>query len=178
MIRNLKHPSQQRRYRLTLNFLKGRIGKDQTILDLGSENNFSKILKKQGHKVVNTDFDLDKEPGKIAEMKGDVCTAFEIFEHLLNPLSVIEQLPVKRLFASVPLSLWFASAYRSKSDPWDRHFHEFEDWQFDWLLDHAGWKIIRQEKWTNPTFTPGIRPIFRLFTPRWYIVEAVRKEEV
>ena len=39
----------------------------------------------------------------------------------------------------VPLNLWFASAYRNKTDLWDRHYHEFEDWQFDWLLEKAGW---------------------------------------
>jgi hypothetical protein len=40
-------------------------------------------------------------------------------------------------------------AYRSKTDMWDRHYHEFEDWQLDWLLE-TGWKIIDSQKWTNP----------------------------
>ena len=165
----------KRRYRLTLDFMNGRIQKDQAILDLGADNPFSAILRDQGHRVENTDFDLDREPEKVAGYQADVCTAFEIFEHLLNPLSVLEKLPSERLFASIPLRLWFAPAYRSRKDPWDRHFHEFEDWQFDWLLDHAGWKIVRHDKWTNPVLKPGIRPVLRLFTPRWYIVEAVRK---
>ncbi len=169
------YDAHQRRYRLTLAFMNGRIGKDQTILDLGADNPFSAILRDQGYRVLNTDFDLDREPLKVAEIKADVCTAFEIFEHLLNPLTVLEKLPARHLFASVPLRLWFASAYRSKTDPWDRHFHEFEDWQFDWLLDHAGWTIVRRAKWKNPVLRPGIRPILRMFTPRWYVVEAVRK---
>jgi hypothetical protein len=33
---------------------------------------------------------------------------------------------------------------------WDRHYHEFEDWQLDWLLEKTGWKIIDSQKWTNP----------------------------
>jgi hypothetical protein len=41
-------------------------------------------------------------------------------------------------------------AYRSKTDMWDRHYHEFEDWQLDWLLEKTGWKIIDSQKWTNP----------------------------
>ena len=167
--------SHKHRYRLTLDFMNGRIRKDQTILDLGAENPFSDILKSEGFEVLNTDFDLDREPEKVAGYRADVCTAFEIFEHLLNPLGVLEKLTTDYLFASVPLCLWFAPAYRNRKDPWDRHFHEFEDWQFDWLLDHAGWKIIRREKWKNPVLKPGIRPILRLFTPRWYVVEAVRK---
>ena len=51
--------------------------------------------------------------------------------------------------ASVPLRLWFANAYRNKSDQRDQHFHEFEDWQFDWLLEKAGWKI--KAKKSGPT---------------------------
>lgn len=165
----------QRRYRLTLAFMEDHIGKDQTILDLGADNPFSSILRDQGYRVSNTGFDLDREPGKVAGYQADVCTAFEIFEHLLNPLTVLEKLPAERLFASVPLRLWFAPAYRNRTDPWDRHFHEFEDWQFDWLLNHAGWEVVRREKWTNPVLKPGIRPLLRMFTPRWYIVEAIRK---
>ena len=67
-----------------------------------------------------------------------------------------------------------SSAYRSKTDMRDRHYHEFEDWQFDWLLEKAGWKIKAREKWTNPTKKIGVRPILRWFTPRYYIVYAER----
>ncbi|MEX0680005.1 MAG: hypothetical protein WD097_01370, partial [Balneolales bacterium] len=171
------HPKnpQHRRYRLTMNFIKDRIHSGQQILDLGAANPFSARLKEKGYLVRNTDFDLDKEPEKLKQYKADVCMAFEIFEHLLNPLTVLQHLPGNLLFASVPMSLWFSGAYRNKNDPWDCHFHEFEDWQFDWLLDYAGWKIIRHEKWTNPTWKPGVRPLLRLITPRWYVVEAVRK---
>jgi hypothetical protein len=57
---------------------------------------------------------------------------------------------------------------------WDRHYHEFEDWQFDWLLEKTGWKIMARGKWTNPTKKIGIRPLLRWFTPRYYIVYAER----
>ena len=36
-------------------------------------------------------------------------------------------------------------AYKSKTDPLDRHYHEFEPWQFDWLLEKSGWKIIKED---------------------------------
>jgi len=163
-----------RRYRLTLRFLSQSLEPGAKILDLGPANPFSKQLTEQGYRVSNTDFDLDREPESLAGFETEACTAFEILEHLLNPLTVLENLPCDRLFASVPLDLWFAAAYQNKSDPRDRHFHEFESWQFDWLLEHAGWNIVRTEKWTNPVLKPGIRPLLRLFTPRWYIVEAVR----
>lgn len=168
--------SLQRRYKKTLKFIDASIKPPARILDLGTPNPLSEILGKRGFKVTNTHGeDLDTNPGSVVPYDVDLVTAFEIFEHLLNPLSVIQNLSANRLIASVPLSLWFAKAYRSKTDEWDRHFHEFEDWQFDWLLEKAGWQIIRREKWTSPINQLGIRPILRFFTPRYYIVEAVRK---
>lgn len=165
----------QRRYRLTLRFMERTLPPPADILDLGEPNPLGMQLEQRGYRVRNTDFDLDRTPEKLSGLHAEVVTAFEILEHLLNPLGVLEQLRSERLFASVPLRLWFSSAYRNPNDPRDRHFHEFEEWQFDWLLDHAGWEIIRREKWTNPVRKAGIRPLLRLFTPRWYVVEAVRR---
>ena len=151
--------------------------KSVTILDLGTKNPFSEFLVEKGHKVLNTQGeDLDEFPESVSQYPSEVTTAFEIFEHLLNPLGVLKALKSDRLFASIPLSLWFAKSYRNKNDRWDQHFHEFEDWQFDWLLEKAGWEIVRREKWTSPTKINGIRPLLRLFTPRYYIVEARRKK--
>ncbi|MDX1547036.1 MAG: hypothetical protein R3247_08620, partial [Rhodothermales bacterium] len=100
--------------------------------------------------------------------------AFEILEHLVGPLNVLRAIDAPRLIATVPLRLWFAPAYRNASDPWDRHFHEFEDWQFDWLLEKAGWRIVRRAQWTSPSRALGLRPLLRRITPRYYAVEAVR----
>jgi hypothetical protein len=165
------------RYRRTLQFLKKGLQPPLKILDLGGPNELAGIMRDQGFEVENTSMDLDREPGKLQQHSADVATAFEILEHVLNPLGVLENLKTDRLFASVPLRLWFASAYRNDKDPWDRHFHEFEDWQFDWLLDHAGWEIIRREKWKAPVQKIGFRPVLRLFYHRWYIVEAVRMKK-
>ena len=169
-----KYP--KKRYKHTLKFLKNCISTEAKILDLGVENPFSEILKTEGFQVTNTkgeDLDIQTEAVKTTEY--DVVTAFEIFEHLVSPFNVIQDIKAKKLVASVPLKLWFASAYRSKTDERDRHYHEFEDWQFDWLLEKAGWKIKKREKFTNPVKKVGIRPILRRFTPRYYLVYAERK---
>ena len=138
-------------------------------------NPFSEILKKEGYSITNTngeDLDIDT---KAVQVDGyDVATAFEIFEHLVSPYNVLKDIKAKKLIASVPLKLWFASAYRSKTDSWDRHYHEFEDWQFDWLLEKAGWRIKKSEKFTNPVKKFGFRPIMRYFTPRYYLIYAER----
>ena len=164
-----------KRFRLTIDFLKTYVSNSESILDLGVQNPFTEIMKREGFKVINTQGeDLDLDISAIDSSNAEVVTAFEIFEHLLSPFPVLQNIKSKKLVASVPLKLWFASAYRSKTDMRDRHYHEFEDWQFDWLLEKAGWKIMDRQKWTNPTKKVGIRPILRWFTPRYYIVYAER----
>lgn len=164
-----------KRFNYTIQFLKKHVSTSETILDLGVVNPFTKIMKEHGYNVKNTKGeDLDIDTSTITNSNADVVTAFEIFEHLLSPFTVLKSIKANTLVASVPLKLWFSSAYRSKTDMLDRHYHEFEDWQFDWLLEKAGWKIIDTQKWTNPTKKIGIRPILRWFTPRYYIVYAER----
>ena len=164
-----------KRFKHTIQFLQKHISTSETILDLGVENPFTTIMQEHGYSVENTKGeDLDIDTSNIKNSGADVVTAFEIFEHLLSPFTVLNSIKSEKLVASVPLKLWFSSAYRSKTDMLDRHYHEFEDWQFDWLLEKTGWKIIDKEKWTNPTKKIGIRPILRWFTPRYYIVYAER----
>ena len=167
-----------KRYKYTLAFLQKHIDTSESILDLGVENPFSEIMKSQGYNVKNTSGeDLDINFLNAAQTDTDVVTAFEIFEHLVAPFNVLKEIKAEKLVASIPMRLWFSPAYRSKTDPWDRHYHEFEDWQFDWLLEKAGWTIKDTAKWTNPTKKIGIRPILRYFTNRYYIVYAERTQK-
>ncbi len=167
-------PGVRRRYDLTLRFMRASLPPPARLLDLGAANPLSEIMQREGYSVQNTDVDLDEHPEVVRGADVDAVTAFEILEHLVGPLNVLKAITAPRLFATVPLRLWFATAYRNPSDPWDCHFHEFEDWQFDWLLEKAGWRIVRREKWTNPGRGLGLRPLLRRFTPRYYAVEAVR----
>jgi hypothetical protein len=165
-----------KRYRITLDFLKKHVNSNEEILDLGLANPFSEILKNNNYKVTNTSGeDLDIDYSAIKNSKAEVVTAFEIFEHLVAPFNALKEIKADKLIASVPLKLWFSNAYKNPNDKRDRHYHEFEDWQFDWLLEKSGWEIISRKKWTNPTKKIGLRPILRLFTPRYYIVYAKRK---
>ncbi|MBL4606135.1 MAG: methyltransferase [Flavobacteriaceae bacterium] len=165
----------QRRYELTLRFLQKVVPAPATILDLGIRNPFTEIMEQNGYTVFNTNGeDLDLLPEVVREYHVDAVTAFEIFEHLMAPFNVLRELKSTKLVASIPLNLWFAKAYRSKTDKWDRHYHEFEDWQFDWLLEKSDWKIKETEKWTSPIKKIGFRPIIRNFTPRYYAVYAER----
>lgn len=168
-----------KRYKKTIQFLQKHVPNSESILDLGVENPFTKVMQEHGYNVKNTlGEDLDIDVSTIENSTAEVVTAFEIFEHLLSPFTVLRSIKSNKLVASVPLKLWFSSAYRSKTDMLDRHFHEFEDWQFDWLLKKAGWTIKARGKWTNPTKKLGIRPILRWFTPRYYIVYAERTKSL
>ena len=167
------------RYNKTLSLLQKVLPAPATVLDLGIRNSFSEIMEENGYTVFNTNGeDLDLIPELVKNYKVDAVTSFEIFEHLLSPFSVLQAIECDKLITTVPLRLWFSTAYRSKTDMWDRHYHEFEDWQFDWLLEKTGWEIKETDKWTNPTNKIGIRPLLRMFTPRYYAVYAERKSEL
>lgn len=162
-----------KRYKKTLTFLQSILPAPATILDLGVRNRFSEIMEQHGYTVYNTQGeDLDLLPEVVKNFKVDAVTAFEIFEHLVAPFNILRAIEAPKLISTIPLDLWFAKAYRSKTDMWDRHYHEFEDWQFDWLLEKSGWEIKKSVKWTSPIHKIGFRPILRKFTPRYYAVYA------
>ena len=166
----------EKRFNKTLNFLKEVVPPPAKVLDLGVKNPFSEIMQHHNYLVTNTGGeDLDLITDAVKNPEYELVTAFEIFEHLLAPLNILRDIQAPKLVATVPLDLWFSKAYQNKNDEWDRHYHEFEDWQFDWLLEKAGWNIIKKEKWTNPVNKIGIRPILRRFTPRYYAVYAERR---
>lgn len=167
----------KKRFEKTLEFLKTHIKTGTIVLDLGVKNPFSDIMQDEGYRVFNTQGeDLDIYTESVLNPNIEVVVAFEIFEHLLSPLQILSEIKAKKLVATVPLRLWFSAAYRSKTDPWDRHYHEFEDWQFDWLLEKTGWEIKARKKWAHPVGKIGLRPFLRLFTPRYYAVYAERKK--
>ena len=171
-----EHTFPEKRYQKTLEFLKELVPPPAKILDLGVGNPFSEIMKKNGYEVTNTSGeDLDDNFDAVKNDKYDLVTAFEILEHLLAPYNVLREIEALKIVTTVPLKLWFKNAYRSKIDMWDRHYHEFEDWQYDWLLEKSGWQIKDTEKWTSPINQIGFRPILRKYTPRYYAVYAEKK---
>lgn len=162
-----------KRFKLTLAFLKKHIATSETILDLGVANPFSKIMSENNYRVINTKGeDIDNDQSALRTEEYTVFTAFEIFEHLLNPYTVLENVKCDKILISIPMRLWFSAAYRSKTDKWDRHYHEFEDWQLDWLLEKTGFKIVDSIKFTHPVKKFGFRPLLRYFTNRYYLVYA------
>ncbi len=175
---SVTHPSATHRERFdrTLAFVGRSLAPPARLLDVGPDNALAQRFRAKGYHVENTGTaDLDDHP-EVAAVDADALVAFEVLEHLVNPLGVLRASPARRLFASVPLRLWFSAAYRDDTDRRDRHYHEFEDWQFDWLLEAAGFEVVRRERWVpaHQGLPLGVRPLLRRVTPRWYVVEARR----
>jgi len=163
------------RIKKTLNFAKKYMSESDKILDLGADNHMSKQLRSDGFNVDNTSSDLDENYSSVL-LDYDIVTAFEILEHLVSPYPLLKSISAPRLIASVPLRLWFSKSFRNMQDEWDQHYHEFEPWQFEWLLRKAGWKIIYSEKWINPPKKLGLRYLLRWIYKRFYIVYAIREK--
>ena len=168
----MKNKSLDRRIKKTLLFIEKVMPEKTSILDLSTSNKLAERIKKRGYKVKNLDdnIDLDYDYNCVKNKSFELVTAFEILEHIVNPFSVLQNIQAPYLIASVPLSLWFSKAYWNKKDLRDRHYHEFEIRQFDMLLEKSGWKIKYWEKWKNPSYKIGIRPLLRHFVNRYYIV--------
>jgi hypothetical protein len=158
-----------------MEFLEKHIPPTYEILDLGVNNPLAELMRAKGYSVSNTkEIDLDIDYRSLIRSRAKVLTAFEIFEHLLTPFNILLRTNASMLVATVPLTIWFSKAHRNRNQKQDSHFHEFEDWQFDWLLEKTGWKILDCEKWTSPTKITGVRPLLRNFVPRHYAVYAIR----
>ena len=87
------------------------------VFDLGVRNPFSEIMKQNNYKVYNTggeDFD-DNYKLKIPD-DVDLVTGFEILEHLVSPYPLLKNIKANRILLTVPIKLWFAKAYKSKTD--------------------------------------------------------------
>ena len=164
------------RHLKTLKFLSKHFNKPVNILDLGVANHLSKLMQIKGHHVLNTKGEnLDLDYNSVLNDKIELVTAFEIFEHMLAPYNILREIKAPKLITSVPLKLWFANAYWNTEDDWDKHYHEFEEKQFNFLLEKSGWKIIDSEKWKPyKKIQFGFRPFLRMITDRYYIVYCER----
>ncbi|HZH70224.1 MAG TPA: methyltransferase, partial [Flavobacteriaceae bacterium] len=91
----------KKRYKITIDFLNEVISPGSKILDLGVENPFSEIMKQHGYQVENTQGeDLDEEFSCVQKSDAEVVTAFEIFEHLIAPYTILKEIKAGKLVAS------------------------------------------------------------------------------
>lgn len=152
----------QRRFAVTLGFLAPLAA---PVLDLGPPNALAREMERRfGVRVEHTDaHDLDREalPGFRAGPWATI-TAFEILEHVMNPLFVLDGCrAVLRgdgvLYVTVP---------RRHPHEWlfgksPEHFHEFAPDELRWVVEKAGFEIERFEMANTSEWTVGVRPVLR-----------------
>lgn len=144
------------------------------VLDLGPPNALARELERRfGVPVEHTGVhDLDRERlGDIRPGPYGTITAFEILEHLMNPLHVLDGCrtvlrPDGRLYVSVPRR--HAHEWLFGKSP--EHFHEFAPDELRWLLDKAGFEVELFVAVNTSSLGVGLRPLLRRLVANLLVV--------
>ncbi|MBM3162840.1 MAG: class I SAM-dependent methyltransferase [Chlorobi bacterium] len=162
------------RWRKTMRFIEGSppsVAEVSSALDLGDRTPLCDDLERHfGCPFASTGCDLD-----VDTLSGsyDVVTAFEVLEHLYNPLHALLEVrkalagPHARLFVSVPA----AKPAMLKSPD---HFHEMSPSELDSLFARAGFSVIRSGRFRIrhwPFYLTGFKPFLRAFYEKVLIYE-------
>ena len=172
--RYLNDPAHRIRWSNTIRFL-SRSSSAGSIcskgLDLGDRTPFTTLLEQFfGCPFENTIADLDLEP---LEGSFDVVTAFEVLEHLYNPLHAL--LEVKRLMNDDRARLFISMPLRKPgflASP--EHFHEMSRQSAVSLFRRAGFRVVRSDEFRiRPLlfYLTGIKPLLRLLFEKVQIYE-------
>ncbi|NTU58523.1 MAG: class I SAM-dependent methyltransferase [Chlorobiaceae bacterium] len=141
-------------------------------LDIGDRTPMTGLLESHfGCRFENTSVDLD-----IGALNGSypVVTAFEVVEHLYNPLHLLLEIrkvlhpdPSSRLFLSTPA--WKPGFLQSHG-----HFHEMSRRSLESLISRSGFGIVRSAEFgiRSPLFClKGVRPLLRCVFEKIRILE-------
>lgn len=165
----------QRAIDTTIEYLKKRMTRYGTILDLGRESPLTLRIKKEFlFPCDNTEGDLD-----VISMphlrKYDYILYSHTIEHQFNPLHTLLEL---RLVMTGDTSLFIILPNKPKFLWWKGHYHEIDHYRMKMLLKRAGMYIVGYEKhrlrrnWGF--YLKGIRPFLRLFL-EWIDYYEVKK---
>ena len=141
-----------------------------TALDIGDRSPFTEQMES----FYNCDFDntnVDLDTGHLTG-KYDLVTAFEIIEHLFNPLHFLTE--IKGVLNEGGI-LYLSTPRGKPYFLWSKdHFHEMGYSRLKSLLDYAGFRIIHMEAiriQPSSFFLTGIRPILRFIYERHLILK-------
>lgn len=143
----------------------------KTILDVAGPSYVGiEIAKRLVAYYNHTSGDIDLSTWSTNMKKCDMVLMLEVIEHILNPLQFLRELKDRVDFKYMVLSwpcrpswLWTPI-----------HYHEIQLNRFEYLVERAGYKIVKVQKgrlhesWYNKF--KGIRPFFRYFVNRHYMV--------
>jgi hypothetical protein len=172
--RYLSDPAHSIRWQHTIDFISRSSFTGTVIakgLDLGDRTPFTTSLEQLfGCRFENTADDLD-----LASLKGsfEVVTAFEVLEHLYNPLHAL--LEVRHLLKGDSARLYVSMPLRkplSLASP--EHFHEMSRQSALSLFTRAGFSIVRSEEFRiRPLmfYLTGLKPLLRAVFEKVQIYE-------
>jgi len=138
------------------------IGQQARVIDLGCGIGYgSNLLARNARRVLG----VDRDPETVAYAKQhyggaeyvaadvinssydgdfDVAVAFEMIEHLADPLPVLKAIPAKTLLCSVPNETHFPfKNYRF-------HHRHYTEQEFRDLLTEAGWQVLEMKHQVGP----------------------------
>lgn len=147
-------------------------------LDLGDRTPLTAELEALfGCRFGTTAIDLDT--GHL-EGNFEVVTAFEVLEHLYNPLHLL--LEVRKVLSAAPSSRLFLSTPRFKplclQSP--DHFHEMSPRALEALMNRAGFRVVRSREFRiRPLYfyLTGVKPLMRAIFEKIQIHELALQEE-
>lgn len=172
-------PAHALRWERTIEFLRASrvdVRKVSSGLDIGDRTPMTAMLETLfGCRFDNTSVDLD-----IGMLDGcyPVVTAFEVLEHLYNPLHLL--LEIRKVLASGAASRLFIStpAWKPLFLQSQDHFHEMTRRSLDSLIDRAGFDVVRRAEFrirTRGFCLTGIRPLLRCIFEKTVIYELAAK---
>jgi len=147
------------------------------ILDLGFATDTKRYLQEllPKHNLETIEFDYHEMTDKWQKKAFDFVTSFEVFEHLVNPWYVLQNLPADKLIATVPIFHFWTKDLWHEDDKHRRHYHEFRERDLKMLLEESGWRLTHLERWGyEKPIGYGPRQLLSLILPRWYYFEAER----
>lgn len=170
----LSDPAHSIRWRHTIDFIRRSSLSSTGIgsgLDLGDRTPLTTSLEQLfGCIFSNTSADLD-----ITSLEGsyEVVTAFEVLEHLYNPLHAL--LEVKRILKGNNARLYLSMPLRKPATlASPEHFHEMSRQSAHALFTRAGFTIVRSEEFRIRPFLfylTGLKPLLRALFEKVQIYE-------
>lgn len=137
-------------------------------LDCGDRSGLTDMIEKEFQvEVENTKHDLNWKYYSNCEYKYQNIFAFEVIEHLLNPLIFLIDLHKVITGLNGGTSLYLSTPINRpkwmRNKEW--HFHEFNYNELVYLFDVAGFKIMDEKRINCTTWKmiTGFRPLLRFF---------------